>query len=80
MSDANAMQITMANADVLYSIETGSKNAETIESTKYYTASLRSMNKRLQDPIDRNSDGVLGAVLGFACHDVCLSVKISLKA
>jgi hypothetical protein len=60
----------MSNAALLYGKETGNKQVETTESMKYYTMSLDSINKRLQDPVEGFSEGVIGAVLGFACYDV----------
>jgi hypothetical protein len=72
ISDHSAFHLTMANASMLLAIETGSKTIETSESLNYYSMSLRSVEKRLQDPVDSTSEGVIGAVLGFVCHDVSL--------
>jgi hypothetical protein len=77
MSDKSAFHLTMANAAMFFGKEIGCTNAETAESMKYYTISLRSINKRLLDPIDSISEGVMGTVLGFVCHDVSLLVKPS---
>jgi hypothetical protein len=77
MSDESAFNLTMANAATLYGIETGNGIRETAESMQYYSLSLRSINRRLQDPIDRISEGVIGTVLGFVCHDVCSASPIS---
>jgi hypothetical protein len=60
----------MANASMLFAEETGSRNLENTESMALYTMSLRSVNKRLQDPVDGISEGVIGTVLGLVCHDV----------
>jgi hypothetical protein len=60
----------MANAALFFGAETGDQDAETAESVKYYTMSLHSVTRRLQDPVDGVSEGVMGTVLGFACHDV----------
>jgi hypothetical protein len=79
IADRSAFHLTMANAAMLFDMETGTKSAETTESTKYYTASLRSINKRLQDPVDGISEGVIGTVLGFACHDVSGSIRASIS-
>jgi hypothetical protein len=62
----------MANAALFLGAETGDKDAETVESMRYYTMSLHSVTKRLQDPVDGVSEGVMGTVLGFVCHDVRL--------
>jgi hypothetical protein len=70
IADRSAFHLTMANAVMLFAEETGSKGSETTESMMFYTMSLRSVNKRLQDPVDGISEGVIGTVLGFVCHDV----------
>jgi hypothetical protein len=70
MSDQSAFHLAMANAALFFDREIGSENVESSESTKYYTMSLQVINKRLQDPVDKISEGVMGTVLGFACHDV----------
>jgi len=43
---------------------------ETTELIKHYSTSLHAVSKRLQDPVDSTSDGVIGAILGFACLDI----------
>lgn len=70
MCDKSAFQLTMASAAVIYGVEAGDRQSETVESLKYYNMSLQSVNMRLQDPVDGISEGVIGTVLGFACHDV----------
>jgi hypothetical protein len=70
MSDESTFQITLANAAVIYGADAGDKQSETAESIKCYNMSLQSVNKRLLDPVDSVSEGVMGTVLGFACHDV----------
>lgn len=37
------------------------------EALEFYTLSVQAVQKRLQNSVD---DGVLGAILGFACMDV----------
>ena len=59
ISDRSAFYLTMANAAMLFERETSNGNRETAESMKYYTRSLRSVNKRLQDPVDAISEGVM---------------------
>jgi hypothetical protein len=75
MADESAFYLTMANAAVLFGRETGSREAQTNEAMKYYTKSLQSVSKRLQDPVDSVSEGVLGTVLGFVCHDVGTTIR-----
>jgi hypothetical protein len=77
ISDASAFYLTMSNAAMLFGKETGSSDIESAESMMYYTMSLNSINKRLQDPVDGVSEGVIGAVLGFTCHDVSSSLPSS---
>lgn len=76
MSDASAFQLTVANAAVVYAAGDGDRLRETPESLKHYNMAVQSVNRRLQDPIDSVSEGLIGAVLGFACHDVGFTVKL----
>jgi hypothetical protein len=43
-----------------------------LEETRYYTLSLSSVNERMNDPQQRVSEGLIGAILGLACLDVSL--------
>jgi len=70
MSDSSAFHITLAHASNLLAQEHNQWTGETTESMKHYTTSLHAVSKRLQDPVDSTSDGVIGAILGFACFDV----------
>jgi hypothetical protein len=76
MSDTSTFQLTVANAAVVYAAGAGDKFRETPESLKHYNMSVRSVNKRLQDPVDGISEGLIGAVIGFACHDVGCTVTL----
>jgi hypothetical protein len=66
----------MSNAAILFGRETSNRDIETTEAMTYYTMSLKSINKRLQDPVDGVSEGMIGAVLGLACHDVGPPIKL----
>jgi hypothetical protein len=76
MIDKSAFQLTLGNAAYCFNRETGLysgevfDSGETEESMKFYTQAMESVKKRLRDPIDGVSEGVIGSVLGFACHDV----------
>jgi len=70
MSDSSAFHITLAHASILLAQEHNQLNIETTELMQHYTATLHAVSKRLQDPVDSISDGVIGTILGFACLDV----------
>lgn len=72
MSDSSAFHITLAHAAFLPTKEYNQSPVETTESIKHYTASVHAVSKRLQDPVDSISDGVIGAILGLTCLDVRL--------
>ncbi|KAI1381848.1 hypothetical protein F4677DRAFT_5975 [Hypoxylon crocopeplum] len=72
LSDAAAWYITMANAVILRTSEPGSKKREfssNPEALKWYTLSLASTTKRLADPAESDSEGLIVAVTGYICHD-----------
>ena len=70
MSDSSAFNITLASAYLALARESRQPAGETTESMKHYTNSVHAVSKRLRDPVDSTSDGVIGAILGFACLDV----------
>jgi hypothetical protein len=70
MSDSSAFHITLAHASILLAQEPNQWTGETTESMKHYTTSVHAVSKRLQDPVDSTSDGVVATILGFACLDV----------
>lgn len=47
--------------------EVESLNTEAID---YSTHAIQSVNQRLMDPVQGISDGIIAAVLAFACHAV----------
>lgn len=75
LSDATAFTLSLAYA-VLFqdqAIHGQSEEADFTdipESIKYYSRSVRDLTARLNDPIDRLSEGVIGTITGFVCHDV----------
>jgi len=70
MSDSGAFGITLASASLALAQESRQAARDTTESVKHYTTSVHAVRKRLQDPVDRTSDGVISTILGFACLDV----------
>ncbi|KAI8962323.1 hypothetical protein F5Y11DRAFT_357055 [Daldinia sp. FL1419] len=77
LSDTAAWHITLANAA---SYQKASKqppgfSAEyscSIEAMKWYTLSLASITKRLADPNEKDSEGLIVAITGFICHDATI--------
>lgn len=70
MSDTSAFYLTLAKSSLLLSREFSHHHKDTTELTELYTASVGSVSKRLEDPVDGISDGVVGTIVGFACLDV----------
>lgn len=74
MSDSSAFHITLAKASILHAQELNQWTGETTDSMKHYTTSVHAVSKRLQDPVDSTSDGVIATILGLACLDVRSSI------
>jgi len=70
LTDPGAFYLMLANAATAMSERQGQ---EDIESTRYYTLSLSLLNKRMNDPQHTVCEGMMAAILGFACLDVCLT-------
>jgi hypothetical protein len=75
-SDSSAFFLTLANAAILIAGQENTDFHENPEFLKYYTTALRSVNSRLLGPVEKISEGLIGAILGFVCHDVRLSVLL----
>jgi len=43
---------------------------ETVESLKYHARAIQLVNERISKTKDSATDGTIGALVGFACHDV----------
>ncbi|KAI5922556.1 hypothetical protein F4810DRAFT_673005 [Camillea tinctor] len=72
LSDPAAWHITMANAVLFRSMKPGCVKPDyssSMEAMKWYTRSLESITRRLADPAESNSEGLIIAVAGFICHD-----------
>ncbi|XDG07246.1 hypothetical protein ABKA04_006861 [Annulohypoxylon sp. FPYF3050] len=74
LSDIAAWHITLANAIIYRGLKPGEKKSEftDVEAVKWYTLSLASITKRLADPAESNSEGLIIAVTGFVCHDASI--------
>jgi len=70
LTDPSAFHMLLANAAMVLSERQGRQD---IEWMRYYTLSLSSVNKRMNDPQLRLSEGLVGAIVSFACLDVCLA-------
>lgn len=51
----------------------GNGNDSDKESMQHHVLAIQSVNKRLRDPVEQTSDGVISAVIGFLCRDVRLA-------
>ncbi|KAK6948613.1 hypothetical protein Daesc_010383 [Daldinia eschscholtzii] len=75
LSDTAAWHITLANAASYRKASQGNMTAEyscSVEAMKWYTLSLASITKRLADPDEKDSEGLIVAITGFVCHDATL--------
>ncbi|KAI0120350.1 hypothetical protein F4776DRAFT_250953 [Hypoxylon sp. NC0597] len=76
LSDSSAFYITLANAALYRGIKTDPQAQKqkpefntNVEAMKWYTLSLASITKRLANPAESDSEGLVIAVTGFVCHD-----------
>jgi hypothetical protein len=67
LEDVSSFHLIVSNAATLWNER---NKVNTYEPTKHYNMSINSVRARISDPIDRMSDGLLGAILGLACQDV----------
>lgn len=67
LEDVSSFHLMLANAATLWNER---NKVNTDEPTRHYNISINSVRARINDPIDRMSDGLLGAILGLACQDV----------
>ncbi len=74
LTDSTALNLTLASAVLAFDARKGieaTEFADNAESSQYYSESLRQLSRRLTDPVERVSPGVIAAVIGCLCHDVC---------
>ena len=70
LEDPTAFQLILANGSALLHQTYADPQDENLEAAKLYTRCLREVNLRLQDKTDSVSEGLICAILGFACRDV----------
>ncbi|KAI1356258.1 hypothetical protein F5Y01DRAFT_266816 [Xylaria sp. FL0043] len=72
LSDPAAWYITLANTELFKKMRPGDVKPEystDTEAMKWYTLSLQSISRRLADTSERDKEGLMGAIVGFICHD-----------
>lgn len=81
--DQSAFKLSMANASMFLAQrkDPNSFRYEACsESLKYFGQCLSLVTKRLEDPKDRTSEGVITTILGLICHDVRHSLELMVKS
>ncbi|CAD6444759.1 8d51ae04-a27f-4779-9a09-9a9d47a223f1 [Sclerotinia trifoliorum] len=71
ISDPAAMNVVLANASLHINYLRGNKK-ESRDAMMYHLSAVRSVNRRLPNFAVEQSEGILGAILGFMCHDQIL--------
>ncbi|TGO22374.1 hypothetical protein BPAE_0170g00070 [Botrytis paeoniae] len=71
-NDSAAMHLMLANVALHLNALKGNRD-EDRESMTYHLSAVRSVNRRLANFTVERSDGIMGAILGFMCHDHLLS-------
>ncbi|KAI0103659.1 hypothetical protein GGR51DRAFT_523953 [Nemania sp. FL0031] len=72
LADSASWYITLANAVLFKQMKPGQSKPEfstSTEAMKWYTMSLKSISKRLEDPDEASKQGLIVAITGFICHD-----------
>ncbi len=70
MLDAAAFHQILSNSALhLGSLKTEG-TPETLESIKYHSEAVKSVQERIADPIRGITDGIIVTIIAFACHDV----------
>ncbi|KAH7136397.1 hypothetical protein EDB81DRAFT_693487 [Dactylonectria macrodidyma] len=74
-SDSNALYLSMATT-LLSQDRRGNipahRTTDNSEAVEYYSKALKGLSKRLSDPFDQTSPGVIATIIGCLCHDVQL--------
>ncbi|TEY43686.1 hypothetical protein BOTCAL_0363g00070 [Botryotinia calthae] len=71
-NDSAAMHLVLSNAALHLDALRGNID-ENRDSMIYHLSAVRSVNRRLANFAVENSNGIMGAILGFMCHDQILS-------
>jgi hypothetical protein len=77
VADPTAWRMALATANIrliILKTENPFLIAEDRDTLQLYTECLGQVHKRLQDPRDCTSEGLITAVLGFACQDVSFPI------
>ncbi|KAI0116907.1 hypothetical protein F4814DRAFT_459172 [Daldinia grandis] len=77
LSDTAAWHITLANAASYRKASqlppgSAAEYSCCVEAMKWYTLSLASITKRLADPDEKDTEGLILAITGFVCHDAAI--------
>ncbi|KAK6608040.1 hypothetical protein H4I96_04275 [Botrytis cinerea] len=71
-NDSAAMHLVLSNAALHLNALRGNLD-EGRDSMMYHHSAVRSVNRRLANFAVEHSDGIMGAILGFMCHEQILS-------
>lgn len=71
-ADPAAMNVVLANASLHLNHIRGIKT-ESRDAMMYHLSAVRSVNRRLANFVVEHSEGLMGAILGFMCHDQIVS-------
>lgn len=80
--DQSAFKLSMANASMFLAQRkdpNGFRYETCSESLKYFGQCLNLVTKRLEDPKDRVSEGIITTILGLICHDVRHSLELMVE-
>jgi hypothetical protein len=80
--DQSAFKLSMANASMFLAQRKdpdGFRYETCSESLTYFGQCLSLVTKRLEDPKDRLSEGVITTILGLICHDVRHSLQFMIE-
>ncbi|EXJ76030.1 uncharacterized protein A1O5_00538 [Cladophialophora psammophila CBS 110553] len=77
LSDPTALKLSMASSSLFWDQAHGKPDSveynDNPESTRYYFEGLGQLSKRLRDPRESVSAGVIASILGCVCHDVTVA-------
>ncbi|KAJ2979123.1 hypothetical protein NUW58_g7281 [Xylaria curta] len=72
LTDAAAWYLTLANAVLFRKMKPGDAKPEFStddKALKWHRLSVQSVSRRLADPMERDQEGLIAAIVGFICHD-----------
>jgi hypothetical protein len=74
MLDAAAFHQVLSNSALQLASLKAEGTQETVESMRYHTRAIESVQQRISDPVLGITDGIIVTIIAFACHDVCLLI------